>query len=161
MTILGCPRIPGFDHDLSVDSNLETMVWRSEDQDTFGIEPDLVGTKVFDESTMPYRLFDAAHEGKNIGKKLKSLIETNGFVAKLGKRNRLHLTLLIQTEVDQFHERENPTPNQWIDLVDSMLSHCQGNHENCGQLKRSGHISFSVNSVGIRQFYIFLRRVPL
>ena len=57
-------------------------------------------TKVFNESNLPLRLFDAAHEGKNLGKKLKALIETHGWVTKLGKRNRLHLTLLIQTEMD-------------------------------------------------------------
>ena len=47
----------------------QNMVWRSKNQHTFGNESDLVGSKVFDESTMPYRLFGAAHEGKNIGKK--------------------------------------------------------------------------------------------
>ena len=133
------PRIPGFDHDLSIDENLRTMVWRTEDCDTFDIEPHLVGTNVFNESNMPLRLFDAAHEGKNLGKKLKVLIEKHGWVAKLGKRNRLHLTLLIQTEMDRFREIDGQTPNKWIDLVDSVVSHCQGDHQNCDELKRSGH----------------------
>ena len=115
------------------------MVWRTEDCDTFDIEPDLVGTKVFNESNLPLRLFDAAHEGKNLGKKLKDLIVKHGWVAKLGKRNRLHLTLLIQTEMDQFRKIDGQTPNKWIDLIDSILGHCKGDHQNCDELKRSGH----------------------
>ena len=62
------PRILGFDHDLSIDENLKSMVWRSEDQNTFGIEADKVGTKVFDEENLPFRLFDAAKFGFNNSK---------------------------------------------------------------------------------------------
>ena len=134
------------------------MVWRSEDQNTFGIEADKVGTKVFDDENLPFRLFDAAHESKNLGKKLKDLIEKYGWVTKLGKRNRLHMTLLIQTEVDKFHKSDCLTPNKWINLVDSILSHCKGDHQNCNELKSFGHINYMIAVAPSAILYLFETR---
>ena len=118
---------------------ITNLKWREEDQDTFDLDPELVGEKVFKSDGAPLRLYDMSHESKNLNGKVKALVEDNGFKTLLGPRNRLHLTLFIQMAMKQFYnEEKNPTPLKWIETVDSILAHCNGDHSNCGKLNRLG-----------------------
>ena len=90
---------------------MANLRWREEDQDTFDLDSELVGEKVFKPDNAPFRLYDMSHESKNLNGKVKDLVEKNGFKTLLGPRNRLHLTLFIQMTMKQFYkEQENPTP---------------------------------------------------
>ena len=134
-----CNSVP--DGDLSIEKTLKDMKWRHEDIDTFDIEEETVGSKVFNDETMPYRLYDASHESKNINGKIKKMVIESGFNTKLGGRNRLNLTLLVQSTMKEFKASDpSRTPGQWIDRVDSILLHCKDDHSQCDLLGRKGQI---------------------
>ena len=58
----------------------------------------------------------------------------------IGNANRLALILFIQQSVLAFSRldetQETKTPLMWVNRVDSMLEHFQGNHSNCSILER-------------------------
>ena len=102
---------------------MANLRWREEDQVTFDLDSELVGEKVFKPDKAPFRLYDMSHESKNLNRKVKDLVEKNGFKTLLGPRNRLHLTLLIQMTMKQFYkEQSNPTRLKWIEHVDLILT---------------------------------------
>ena len=134
-----CNSVP--DGDLSIEKTMKDMQWRHEDIDTFDIDEEIVGSKVFNEDTLPYRLYDASHESKNINGKIKLMVNTYGFNTKLGGRNRLNLTLLVQSTMKEFKALDpSRTPLQWIDRVDAILLHCKDDHSQCDLLGRKGKI---------------------
>ena len=64
----------------------------------------------------------------------------NGDKLGLGNANRLTMTLFIQQSVLAFarldESKQTKTPLMWVDRVDSMLEHFQGDHSKCAILER-------------------------
>ena len=124
---------------MTLETTITNLEWRHEDIDTFNIDQELVGTRVFNDETRPYRLYDLSHEIKNMTKKIKNFVDKYGFATKLGGRNRLKLTLLVQSTMKEFKDfNESRTPGQWIDRIEAMLNHCRDDHSNCDLLGRNG-----------------------
>ena len=49
---------------------MQTLKWDSDDCVRFNIDESEIGNAVFDDSNIPWRLWDAAHEIKNLPKKI-------------------------------------------------------------------------------------------
>ena len=73
----------------------------------------------------PYIIF---HSVKRIG--------LNGNVKGLGNRNRLNLSIFIQMTMNDFAEKQYRTPRDWVDIVDAIIQHCNGDHSSCSLLTR-------------------------
>ena len=127
------------DGDLSLEDTIATLKWRHEDIDAFDIDPELVGTHVFNDETRPYRLYDLSHQNKNMTKNIKKFVDNNGYKSKLGGRNRLKLTLFVQSTMSEFKKLDDSrTPGMWIERVDAILAHCRNDHSHCDILGRNG-----------------------
>ena len=63
-------------------------------------------------------------------------IGLNGNVKGLGNRNRLNLSIFIQMTMNDFADKEYRTPRDWVDIVDALIQHCIGNHNDCSLLAR-------------------------
>ena len=55
---------------LQIDDNIQNLKWDSDDCARFNIDESQIGNLVFDESNRPWRLWDTAHENKNLPKKI-------------------------------------------------------------------------------------------
>ena len=60
----------------------------------------------------------------------------NGNVKGIGNRNRLNLSIFIQMTMNEFADNDNTTPRNWIDIVDAIILHCNGDHKDCSLLAR-------------------------
>ena len=55
---------------LQIDDNIQNLKWDSDDCVRFNIDESQIGDLVFDDSNRPWRLWDTAHENKNLPKKI-------------------------------------------------------------------------------------------
>ena len=64
-------------------------------------------------------------------------IRVNGNIRGIGNRNRLNLCIFIQMTMNEFADKEQRTPRDWVDIVDAIILHCNGDHKDCSLLARS------------------------
>ena len=143
-----------------MEHTIETLRWDSDDCYRFGIDESEIGNLLFTDETQPMRLWDAAHENKNLPRKVHDVskcyyihiknifyshdlvkdAKCNGNVRGLGNSNRLSLTLFIQQSILAFYKRpetkQSKRPLDWIEVVDAMLLHFVGDHSSCECLER-------------------------
>ena len=60
----------------------------------------------------------------------------NGNLKGIGNRNRLNLSIFIQMTMNDFADKEYRTPRDWVDIVDTIIMHCNGDHKDCALLAR-------------------------
>ena len=60
----------------------------------------------------------------------------NGNVRGIGNRNRLNLSIFIQMTMNDFADKEFRTPREWVDIVEALIQHCNGDHKDCSLLSR-------------------------
>ena len=60
----------------------------------------------------------------------------NGNLRGIGNKNRLNLSIFIQMTMNEFADKEQRTPRQWVDIADAVVSHCNGDHKDCSLLGR-------------------------
>ena len=60
----------------------------------------------------------------------------NGNVRGIGNRNRLNLSIFIQMTMNEFADKEYRTPREWVDIVEAVVLHCNGDHKDCSLLAR-------------------------
>ena len=143
-----------------MEHTIETLRWDSDDCYRFEIDESEIGNLLFTDDTRPMRLWDAAHENKNLPRKVHDVskcyyihirsffhshdlvkaAKCNGDVRGLGNSNRLSLTIFIQQSILAFYKREekhqSKRPLDWIEVVDAMLLHFLGDHSSCECLER-------------------------
>ena len=148
---------------LQIDDNIQNLKWDSDDCVRFNIDESEIGNLVFDDSNRPWRLWDTAHENKNLPKKIheasklllsqvshknvysysRALVKKagcNGNIRGIGNSNRLALTIFVQMTVLAFRNmdesKQSKRPLDWIQRVDAMLLHFRGDHSSCDCLDR-------------------------
>ena len=148
-----------------MENTIQTLKWDSDDCVRFNIDESEIGDSVFNEDNLPWRLWDAAHENKNLPRKIHDVSKCNSFsfivfffknlnsvisvkaagcngnIRGLGNKNRLYLTIFVQQTILAFHHmdesKQTKRPLDWIQRVDAMLSHFRGDHTACDCLERS------------------------
>ena len=146
-----------------MEDTIKKLKWDSDDCVRFNIDESEIGDLVFNEDTLPWRLWDAAHENKNLPRKIHDVSKCNSFlfmkmirnlyhlilvkaagcngnIRGLGNKNRLSLTVFVQMTFLAFYHmdesKQSKRPLDWIQRVDAMLLHFRGDHSACDCLER-------------------------
>ena len=62
-----------------MENTIQTLKWDSDDCVRFNIDESEIGDSVFNEDNLPWRLWDAAHENKNLPRKIHDVSKCNSF----------------------------------------------------------------------------------
>ena len=66
---------------------MENLKWSEEDIDRFNKDEESIDHNVFDEDSMPWRLYDASHQIKNTTRTIQGIIRSSGAGVRVPRTN--------------------------------------------------------------------------